>query len=105
MLLSLSINDVNRMQLEFNEVYQSLFEEGYKRLDNAFEIKLKTIQTCEKFYNSKSRKEITDFKAVLKHKSGQEHSYQIKAFDFECLENWQEHDHDHSSSEDLFAEE
>jgi hypothetical protein len=47
MLLSLSINDVNRMQLEFNEVYQSLFEEGYKRLDNALEIKLKTISACD----------------------------------------------------------
>jgi hypothetical protein len=34
-ILHLSINDVNRMQVEFNEIYQSLFDQGYARLNDA----------------------------------------------------------------------
>ena len=90
MLLSLSINDVNRMQLEFNEIYQSLFEQGYRRLDAALEIKLKTMNICEKIEEKKVKKttvNMDEFKNAFKKQcKGHNHDHdQIKVFEISTL--------------------
>ena len=110
MLLSMSINDVNRMQLEFNEVYQSLFEQAYQRLDSALELKLKCISTCERLEKDKIQKElgIHEFKTAYKSRcGGHRHSNKIKVVEIEKLGQPEEddghghgHDHDHDHDHD-----
>lgn len=45
-LLTLSIDDVNRMQHEFQEPYESLFESAYTLLQKCLKIKLKAMKYC-----------------------------------------------------------
>jgi hypothetical protein len=46
-LLTLSINDINRMKSEFQEAYLKLIENSYSRLEIALMIKLECIKHCE----------------------------------------------------------
>lgn len=45
-LLTLSIDDLNKMQHEFQEPYDNLFESAYTRLLKCLKIKLKAIMYC-----------------------------------------------------------
>jgi nanoRNase/pAp phosphatase (c-di-AMP/oligoRNAs hydrolase) len=47
-IMMLSINDLNRMQVEFSEVYENMFDESYKRLEVALKEKLNAMQECSK---------------------------------------------------------
>ena len=47
-LLTLSINDINRMQREFLEAYTKLMEASYARLEYICVIKVECIEKCEK---------------------------------------------------------
>lgn len=42
--MALSVNDLNRMQREFSDVYESMFNESYKRLEVALKEKLSAMQ-------------------------------------------------------------
>jgi hypothetical protein len=45
-IMMLCINDLNRMQVEFSEVYENMFDESYKRLEVALKEKLNAMQDC-----------------------------------------------------------
>jgi hypothetical protein len=45
-LLTLSIVDLHRMQLEFLEAYQKLMDTGYNRLEYSLLIKLECMSHC-----------------------------------------------------------
>jgi hypothetical protein len=45
-LLTLSIDDLHKMQHEFSEPYQDLFENAFVRLQRCLKIKLKAIKYC-----------------------------------------------------------
>lgn len=45
-LLTLSVNDINRMRLEFLEAYQKLLEKSLSRLESALVIKLECFAHC-----------------------------------------------------------
>lgn len=45
-LLNLSIEDLNRMQREFSDSYEELFNCAYSRLNRAHKIKLLAIKFC-----------------------------------------------------------
>jgi CRP-like cAMP-binding protein len=48
-LLTLSIDDLNRMKMEFLDSYHELFEEAMKSLDLALMLKLRAIRDCQIF--------------------------------------------------------
>ena len=45
-IMLLSATDLNRMQVEFQDVYANMFDESYKRLEAALNEKLKAMKTC-----------------------------------------------------------
>jgi hypothetical protein len=45
-LLSLTMGDVHRMQLEFVEIYEQLFLSSYKKLEGALKHKIGAIKKC-----------------------------------------------------------
>lgn len=47
-IMLLSATDLNRMQVEFQDVYANMFDESYKRLEAALNEKLKAMKTCQK---------------------------------------------------------
>ena len=49
-LLSFSIEDLNRMKMEFLEAYDALFSSSYRRLDRALKMKLKAMKYCQEFF-------------------------------------------------------
>ena len=46
-LLLLSIIDLNRMQMEFLEVYEKMIQDGYVVLECSLKYKLKAIKECQ----------------------------------------------------------
>ena len=46
-LLLFSVHDLNKMQVEFLELYESLFKESYIRLESILLIKLKSMNKCQ----------------------------------------------------------
>lgn len=50
-LLTLSIVDLHRMQLEFIEAYAKFIDTGYMRLEYALLVKLECISHCQEKYN------------------------------------------------------
>lgn len=47
-LLIFNVLDLNKMQVEFLELYESLFKESFSRIEQMLEIKLKSIKKCQK---------------------------------------------------------
>lgn len=45
-LLSLSIEDLNRMKLEFNEAFEEIFTKSIKPLEMALKLKIRAIRHC-----------------------------------------------------------
>ena len=45
-MLLLSINDVNRMQMEFLESYETMIQEAYVELEVSLKYKLLAIKKC-----------------------------------------------------------
>jgi CRP-like cAMP-binding protein len=54
-LLVFSVIELNKMQVEFLELYESLFKESYNRLEQILAIKLKSIKQCQKKRDNKTQ--------------------------------------------------
>lgn len=55
-LLSLSIVDLHKMQLEYSESYQKLIDTGYMRLEYALLIKFECVNECQEVFTDIKKK-------------------------------------------------
>ena len=65
-LLTLSIDDLNKMKHEFQEPYEDLFESSYTLLQKCLKIKLKAIKYCNHNLWKDKLKKIMPSTGVLK---------------------------------------
>jgi hypothetical protein len=51
-LLMLMIEDIDKMKIEFPDVFEELFTNSYRRLKKELQLKIEAIKLCEKSRNT-----------------------------------------------------
>lgn len=68
--LTLNIEDLSKMEKEFNNEYKLLFSEGQKELKNAWILKLKAMNICEEQYKRSMASQNADYDQSSKYSQG-----------------------------------
>ena len=62
----LLIEDIERMRIEFPDVFEELFMNSYRRLNKELEIKIEAIKLCETSNNTKKNTPVASKKSGTK---------------------------------------
>lgn len=101
-LLIFNVLDLNKMQVEFLELYESLFKESFSRIEQMLEIKLKSIKKCQKtqLLNPMEKTQIIK-RFQDKADSNKKSKYNIKCYKFNNLTIEREEERQESDNSDF----